>query len=541
MLSYLRVENFAVVERAELDFSSGLNVFTGETGAGKSILVDAISLFLKSRIAENAIRNGTDQLIVEAQFTRGEEEVIFRREMGRRKTLSYINGNMVPFEKLREKAVELLTIYGQREHVFLLNPVNHGIYLDQYARHRELLTELSGLSQQLKKSVKELDELRRKSREVNDKLDFISFQISEIDGLGMSRGEDEQLEQRYKILTSAEEILSVANRLIDDFYQKEESIYNSLAALQKDVRFLLDIYPELSTYNDEIDRFYRLLPELSTYLSNTVGGVEYDEDELGQVEKKLSSLNRLRSKYKMGLDELLDKREALAGERDMLLNLGFSGKEKQKEIARILANYRELNGSLREKRRQKAAELSGVIEDELSRLEMEKARFVVRMDEIEPDEQNVSDRGTDQIEFYFSSNPGQEPARIQEVASGGELSRLMLVLKSLIDENRFSTYIFDEIDSGIGGKTAEFVGEKLRKIASANQVICISHLPQIAAYADRHFLISKEFKDDQTFSSTRPLSDEERISEIARLMAGSAVNEDVYNAARNLLQKRKVQ
>ncbi len=540
MLSYLRVENFAVVEKVEICFSPGLNVFTGETGAGKSILVDAISLFLKPRIAENAIRNGKDQLIVEAQFSGGEEEFIFRREMGRRKTLSFFNGDLIPFEKLKEKALTLLTIYGQSEHVFLLNPANHGLYLDQFARSRELLNELSGVYQQLKRSGKELDELRQKSKEVNEKLDFISFQISEIDGLEMKKGDDEQVEQRYKILTSAEEILSSANKLVDDFYQKEESIYNTTADLQKDIRFLQGIYPELSAFADEIDRFYRLLPELSATLSNIIGGVEYDEEELSKVEDTLSGLNRLKAKYRLSLDELLDRREALAREREALLNLEFSVQDKQKEMEQLLVRYKELNSALREKRRQKAADLGRVIGDELSRLEMEKARFVVRIDEVEPTARNVSDRGTDRIEFYFTSNPGQEPARIQDAASGGEMSRLMLVLKSLIDDKRFSTYIFDEIDSGIGGKTAEFVGEKLRKIAAANQVICISHLPQIASFADRHFLINKEFNNDQTFSSTRELSDEERISEIARLMAGSAVNEDVYKAAHNLLQKRKV-
>jgi DNA repair protein RecN (Recombination protein N) len=540
MLSYLRVENFAVVEKVEISFSPGLNVFTGETGAGKSILVDAISLFLKPRIAENAIRNGKDQLIVEAQFSGGDEEFIFRREMGRRKTLSFLNGDLIPFEKLKEKALALLTIYGQSEHVFLLNPANHGLYLDQFARSQELLNELAGVTQQLKRASKELDELRQKSKEANEKLDFISFQISEIDGLEMKKGDDEQVEQRYKILTSAEEILSSANRLVDDFYQKEESIYNTIADLQKDIRFLQGIYPEISAFGEEIDRFYRLLPELSATLSNMIGGVEYDEEELSKIENTLSRLNQLKARYRLSLDELLERREALTRERETLLNLEFSVQDREKEIEKLLVRYKELNSTLREKRRQKAVDLSRVIKDELSRLEMEKARFVVRCEEIEPTVQNVSDRGTDRIEFYFTSNPGQEPARIQDVASGGEMSRLMLVLKSLADDRRLSTYIFDEIDSGIGGKTAEFVGEKLRKIAAVNQVICISHLPQIASFADRHFLINKEFKDDRTFSSTRELNDEERVSEIARLMAGSAVNEDVYKAAHNLLQKRKV-
>ncbi len=539
MLEYIRVENFAVVEQSEVRFSEGLNVFTGETGAGKSILIDAISLFMNRRIADSSIRNGKEQLVVEALFTRGDEEYILRREMSKKKSLSFLNGRLIPFDQVKALAEELLNIYGQRDHVFLLNTVNHGLYLDEFSHNDDVLDRLAAVHQRLAAASRELSELRRKNKEVKDQLDYIQFQIHEIENLELEPGDDERLEQRVTILSSAEEIIARGNRVVEEFYQKEDALYNSISGCLRDIHYLKGIYPDLVPYADEVERFYNLIPELTASLSTIVNDVEYDEEELDRVESKLLKLNRLKQKYGLDLDGLLQKRDALLAEKDLLENIGFSIEEKNAEVERLLKGYREINGQLRGIRKKKAAELSRLIQKELALLEMDKARFEVKFEEIEPELGNVSERGTDRMEFYFSSNPGQDLARIKDSASGGELSRLMLTLKSLIDEGRFATYIFDEIDTGIGGKTAEFVGEKLRKISQANQVICISHLPQIACFADRHFLITKEFKKNETFSSTRVLQDEERVSEIARLMAGSAVNDDVLNAARNLLVKRK--
>ncbi len=538
MLDYIRVENFAVVEQSEVRFSEGLNVFTGETGAGKSILIDAISLFLKRRIPDSAIRNGKDQLVVEALFSRGDEEYIVRREMSRKKSLSFLNGRLIPFDQIKELAQELLNIYGQRDHVFLLNTVNHGLYLDEFAGSDKILQRLAVAHQHLAVAKRDLEELHQKNKEVRDKLDFIDYQVQEIVNLELEPGDDERLQQRLKILSSAEEIIARGNRVVEDFYQKEDALYNSIAANQKDINYLKGIYPDLSSYADEVERFYNLIPEITSSLSTIVNDVEYDEEELNRVESKLFKLNHLKQKYSLDLGGLLKKRDDLLAEKDLLENIGFSIEEKTAEVNSLLDNYKTINNQLRAARKKKALELSRLIQKELALLEMDKARFEVQFQEIEPDLENVNNRGTDKMEFYFSSNPGQELARIKDSASGGELSRLMLALKSLIDEGQFSTYIFDEIDTGIGGKTAEFVGEKLRKIARANQVICISHLPQIACFADRHFLITKEFKKNETFSSTRALGEDERVSEIARLMAGSAVNNDVLNAARNLLSKR---
>ena len=539
MLDYLKVENFAVVEKVELKFSPHLNILTGETGAGKSILIGAINHLLNRRVNETSIRGENNIMVVEAMFSQGDEEFVLRREINKKKSFCRINGNLVPFAQLKEKAETLLNIYGQNEHVFLLNPANHRLFLDEFCQSHSLLNRLAEHYDHLRRLIAQKEELKRKGEKAADMLELIHFQVAEIDGLKMKRGDDEVLEQRLKILSSAEEILSRSHQLLGDFYQKDNSVYNTLAGHMKNLQFLNDIYPQLGSLSDEVERFYNVLPELSSTLSKMTGEVDYNEDELNEIEEKLSRLNRLKVKYKMDLEQLLQKRETLLKERDLLTDMDFSVKEKQKEIDSVFREYTKLNLELRNLRKKNGAELGHAIEKELKKLEMGKARFNIEIEESEPVMENVTDKGTDKIEFYFSSNPGQPMGRIKDIASGGELSRLMLILKSILRDEEDITYIFDEIDTGIGGKTAEFVGEKLKRIARNHQVICISHLPQIASFAESHFLVSKEFKKNQTFSYVEELSQQERVKELARLMAGSAVNEDLLKAARQLLEKNR--
>ncbi|MDQ1351077.1 MAG: repair protein RecN [Acidobacteriota bacterium] len=542
MLDYLRVENFAVVEKVELGFTTGLNVMTGETGAGKSILIGAVTQFLNKKIPDSAIRGEDNKLVVEAMFSQGDEELVLRRETSRKKSQAFINGQMVPFSQLKDKAEVLFNIYGQNEHIFLLNPANHRLFLDGFCRNQDLLNRLSLAYQRLKEALAELDKLKRTADNAAEKLDFLGFQVSEIESLGLAQGDEAALEQRIKILSSAEEILSKAGSLVRVFHQDDNSLYNTIAENLKNLEYLKDIYPELAPMNDQLKQFCDLLPELSSTLTHIAGHVEYDEEELNKCNEKLFKLNRLKTKYKVNFEQLLQKLADLKKERNLLANMSFSLKEKQKEAEQRFQEYKELNLLLRENRQKKSGQLSALIEKELSKLEMKKAQFVVQVEEHDPnltDIAEITEKGTDKIEFYFSSNPGQRPGSIREIASGGELSRLMLVLKSISDTDIYATYIFDEIDSGIGGKTAEFVGEKLKRIAERNQVICISHLPQIASFADTHFLITKEFKKGQTFSNVKELSDSERVGEIGRLMAGSVVTDDVLKAARDLLDKNR--
>ncbi|MCP5046999.1 MAG: AAA family ATPase, partial [bacterium] len=354
MLDYLKVENFAVVEKAELFFSPNLNVLTGETGAGKSIVIGAINHLLKKKVAENAIRGEAEKLVVEAMFSEGDDEFVLRREVNKKKSFCYINGSLVPFIHLKEKAENLLNIYGQNEHIFLLNSNNHRLFLDQYGGNYPILGRIAQQYGVLNQRIAELEELKQKSKTSSETLDFINFQIEEINDLKMEKGDDATLEQRLKILSSAEEILTRSKSLIREFYQRDNSVYNIIAERLKDMEYLKEIYPDLGGLNEELNRFYNYLPELSNSLSNITGHVDYNEEELNRIETRLLKLNRLKSKYHMELDGLLEKRDRLTAERDLLGDMDFSLQEKQKEIDKEFHRYRSINLELRQRREKHA-------------------------------------------------------------------------------------------------------------------------------------------------------------------------------------------
>ena len=542
MLTYLRVENFAVVEKAEIHFCPGLNILTGETGAGKSLLIDAIKLLIDKKIPPNSVRNKDKKLKVEAFFENKGTEFVLRREISagsKNRSLTFLDGEAVPFPKLKEAAEGLLNIYGQNEYLFLLSPSNHLNFLDKFSGNGSVLTELGEIFDDLTVLKADLEDLIAGEKSASEKIDFIEFQLSEINDVDPEKESEEEMEQKLKILSSAEEIISNSSLVLDNLYRSENSVYNRLTDSLKGVDYLNSIYPEIAPFREEILKFYKSLPEISTLLSDQSGGIERNEAELNRIEEKLFRIKKLKTKYNVDFDGLKKKRDELLVEKEKFQNMEFSIREKEKEIEIKLNNYREINRKLRSIRMEHGKVLSELVEKELSLLEMEKARFVVEMIEKDPELTNISGKGTDKVEFMFSSNPGMDPGKIRDIASGGELSRLMLVLKSIIEDDSEMSYIFDEIDSGIGGKTADFVGDKLKNISRSNQVICISHLPQIASFADRHFLIGKEYRDDTTFSTVLILDDEERKEEVARLMAGKSVTNDVLEAAAHLIESKK--
>ncbi len=539
MLSYLTVENLAVVSRSELDFAPGLNVFTGETGAGKSILIDAIQLLLNKRAPSGLIRSGSERLAVEALFSRGDEELCLRREVTGSKSLAFVDGTLAPIGQLLERAAARLTIYGQRDHVFLLDAANHQVYLDAFAGNGPLLAELAVVFRRLREAQAGLAALQAQGRQAAERLDYLRFQLQEIDGLGLSRGEEAVLLERQKLLSQAETIRARVDAMEQELYGADSSVYNTLARNRAHSEYLAGLFADFAPWHEELSRLAALIPEAMAQLQALTTGIECDPGELNDLEGRLGRINRLKARFKLGFDAVLDKADEMRLECGQLERLDISQEEKAREIETALNDYRRLHEELRRRRQEAGVNLADLIVKELVLLEMKKAVFEVRLGEVEPQPETVAETGCDRIEFYFSSNPGQPPGRLKEVASGGELSRLMLVLKSILREEAATTYIFDEIDAGIGGKTAEFVGEKLRRIAHDHQVICITHLPQIASFADRHFLISKEFRRGQTFSTAERLDEAGRVREIARMMAGSAVHEDVLRAASRLLEKNR--
>jgi DNA repair protein RecN (Recombination protein N) len=517
-------------------------VITGETGAGKSILINGISLFLKKTIPKELIRHQSGKMTIQALFDTGREEVSLKREVENReraKSISYINGSMVPFEQLCEKAAKLLNIYSQNQHIYLLEWKNQLEFLDLFAGNQALLRDLVSAYREYQDHQRKLEDLRGRIRDVNEKINFINYQIEEIDDLRMEADEDREIEQKLKVLSSSEEILSRSTQAINRLYHDEHSVYAVIHEVLQDIESLKAIFPDLQSLYGETEQFYNSIPDIVRTLTDITQNTEFSEEELDRLEGKMNRLQNLKRKYGLNLNQLLKKKEDLIGEKQFLVNIDQSIEEASARVSESRKRYLDINQQLRQQRHKAARSLRELIEGELKKLEMGKARFEIRITPPEDEAANMGSTGTDRVEFYFSSNPGIPLGPLKEVASGGELSRLMLVLTSIVWKQANATFIFDEIDTGIGGKTAEFVGEKLKKISGNNQVLCISHLPQIAVFADAHYVVSKSFRDNQTFTRVKEVADQERTAEIAGLMAGEKVDDDLLKVAEKMIRDRQ--
>ncbi len=539
MLTYLKVQNLAVVEKVVLHFGEGFNVLTGETGAGKSILIDALSLLLSKRLPREGQRDPSLPVVVEALFSEGEEETVLRREVSAGRSLCYVNDEAVPFSRMQSEAVAWLNIYGQRDHLFLLEPGNHLRYLDEFCGSQLSLDELKAACDEVRLAVGELNRVRDEKKDAEDRRDLLDFQLRELEQFDLRQGEEEDLEAQVRIMASAEEIVRKASSMLADFYDGEPSVYSLLARNEAPWLSLRALFPGEEALFEDLDRFYHVLPDLASFLRRLGDTVEYDELELNRMQERLSKLAQLKKRHATTLDGLIDRLAALRQEADRLENLDFSLLEAEKTVQNKLQAYIDIHDRCRALRVEGAQRLSKAVVNELKGLAMPKGEFLVMVYRIEPSPETVSATGCDEVEFHFSSNPGQTPGPIREIASGGELSRLMLILKALAPSDGRACYVFDEIDTGVGGKTAEFVGARLKEIARSHQVLCISHLPQIAACASSHFLVEKRFEAEQTFSSVRKLDEAERIEEIGRLMAGSSSGESLLQAARILLDRHR--
>lgn len=537
MLVYLKVENLAVVEKVVLRFGEGFNVLTGETGAGKSILIDALNLLQNKRLPREGQRNPQRPIVVEALFAEGDEETVLKREISAGRSLCFVNDDAVPFSRLQSDALAWLNIYGQRDHLFLLEQGNHLGYLDDFCGQDLPLSELKSAHQALRQSMADLQQVKNEKHGADTQKELLEFQIRELEQFGLRRGEEEELEAKVKIMASAEEIACKSSSLLVDLYDGECSVYSLLARSEQARNALRVLFPAEEALFVDMDHFFQTLPEMASFLRRIGDTVEYDESEFNLMQERLVKLGQLKKRYGATLDGLLDRLEQMRSEKEHLDNIEFSLLEAERSLQKKLEIYTAIHQRCRTIREAGARRLEKLVVEELKSLAMPKGEFAVRFRYQEPTPETVSAAGCDEIEFYFSSNPGQAPGPIREIASGGELSRLMLILKALAPSDGRACYIFDEIDTGVGGKTAEFVGARLKEIARKHQVLCISHLPQIAACATSHFLVEKRFEAGQTFSSVRLLEGDERVEEIGRLMAGSSSGRSVMQAAQELLQR----
>jgi len=553
MIKSLRIRNLATIEELELELEDGFSILTGETGAGKSIIIDAIRLILGDKGSPDCIRTGRNEASIDAVIEApdmagrlkdlgledGEEMLVQRRISEQGQGKAYINGVLVPLRKLKEAGTAVADIYGQNDHVFLLRLENHLIYLDAFLDADSLREEVSRAARELKSLLLQKQELESKSRERDQRLDFLAYQIREIEAAGLRPGEDEALIQNREILKNAGKISGLVDQALDLSYAQEESILPLLSKFKNVLKELVPYYPSLESSGQSVEEFGIALRELSHGLMKFKEGNTGTPGDIEVIEGRLNIIDKLKRKYGSGIPEVLSYLDGIKAEEKALV----SGREKleglEDQIAKKFKDYVARAGELAAVRVRGAQKLARIMEKEIAVLGMKKAVFKVEVQTIAPALENpatIREDGTEDVEFLISPNPGEELRPLRKVASGGELSRVMLALKSIGKEAETArTLIFDEIDSGIGGGTADFIAGKLEALSRKHQVICITHLPQIAAAAAHQFRIDKKFERERTYTSVQKLKTGERVEEIARLISGAKVSEASLQTAREML------
>ncbi|UCC41177.1 MAG: DNA repair protein RecN [Candidatus Aminicenantes bacterium] len=553
MIKSLRIRNLATIDEIELGFKEGFSILTGETGAGKSIIIDGLRLVLGEKGSSDMIRTGKKEVSVEAIFqppkdmirssdllTDLENEMFVQRSIAEEGAgKGYINGILVPIKKMKEMSIGLVDIYGQSDHVFLRNPEYQLNYLDHYAGAISLRREISRNGQELRKLIREKRELENKEREREQRLDFLAFQIKEIEKTQLKQGEDEGLLHERNIFKNAEKISSLVDEALNISYNQENSISPLLSKLQSIVSELRSYDKAFKETEETLNEFAITIREFSDFLIKFKDRQAAAPEKLEKLEERLSQIEKLKRKYGNSINDILshlknakEEYKILSTSQEKLTDLGVEIKDKYSQ-------YKMNAGKLSESRTKFGRELEKNIEKEISLLGMKKARFKIKINSIPLSAdtmEKAKDSGIDEVEFLISPNPGEELRPLRKIASGGELSRVMLALKTLGKEREeLKTLIFDEIDSGIGGKTAEFVAQKLKELSKHHQVICITHLPQIASFATHHYNIGKTVRKERTFTTVKKLSFEERVSEISHLLAGTHITKATLQNAREML------
>jgi len=553
MIKSLRIRNLATIEDIELILKEGFSILTGETGAGKSIIIDGIRLVTGEKGSPDMIRTGKKETSVEVILpfqqktanlknflAESENELFVQRKISAQRTgKGYINGTLVPIKKLKEIGGDLVDIYGQNDHVFLLN-LNYQLnYLDEYANASSLKKDVSRLAQELKKFLREQKELETKEREREQRLDFLHFQIKEIEKAKLKQGEEEELRQSRNILKNAEKIGSLVEKALEISYTQENSISSLLAQLQNVVSDLTDFDKTFKEAGEAISQFSITIGEFSDFLIKFKEKQTTAPEKLEELEERLSQIEKLKRKYGTNINDILSYVKRAKQEYEELGTSQEKLAALEPEIEKKFNEYKTTAEKLSSLRKNSARKLEKEVEKEISLLGMKKARFKIKIETFlltQDTMEKVKESGTEEVEFLISPNPGEELRPLRKIASGGELSRVMLALKTIGKEiESLKTLIFDEIDSGIGGKTAEFVAQKLKKLSNQHQIICITHLPQIASFAAHHYRIDKKVTKERTFTTVKKLSFEERVTEIARLLAGTHITETTLQNAREML------
>lgn len=554
MLQTLSIKQFAIIDELDINFSDGLTVMSGETGSGKSIIIDAIGQLIGMRASSDYVRHGEKKAIIEGIFDIDESKdainileslaidvdedfLLVKREIfSSGKSICRINNQTVTLQDLRKVMQELLDIHGQHETQSLLKQKYHLQLLDDYAdnQYSDLLNQYQLSYNQYKNKRKELEELESADQALLQRLDLMKFQLEELTEASLKEGEVDQLESDIKRIQNSEKLnlaLNNAHQVLTD----ESAIPDRLYELSNYLQTINDIVPEkFVRLKEDIDQFYYMLEDAKHEIYDEMANTEFDEQVLNEYESRMNLLNNLKRKYGKDITELIAYQSKLANEIDKIENYEQSTSQLREEIKTLYNEVIEIGKKLSQERRRVARELRDHIVSEIQNLQMKDANLEISFKPL--DEPTIE--GIEFVEFLISPNRGEPLKSLNKIASGGELSRIMLALKSIFVKSRGQTAIlFDEVDSGVSGQAAQKMAEKMRDIAQYIQVICISHLPQVASMSDHHLLISKASNADRTTTQVKELKDENKIDEIARMISGASVTELTRENAKEMIKQ----
>ena len=548
MLSLLHIENIAVIECADISFDRGFNVLTGETGAGKSIVIDAISAILGQRAYRDMIRTGTSKASVRAVFTdvpklpwfeeNGVEydpETIIQREVHLDgKNVCRVNGSLVTVSILNKLGIQLINIHGQHDSASLFDEANHLTFLDDFAGNESIRENYAEKYTAVEKLRREINRISMDEGEKLRRMETLKYQIEEIEKANLEAGEDDALEERRKLLQNSEKIANGLNEAVESLYGGDDT--DGAASLLNVAEHAL---ARIAKYSDDIASLHEKVADLMYQVRDAAEiardvqyELSYSADELDKIESRLDVIHKLRRKYGTTCADILQYLEKAKQELDEIEFADDHVERLKKKLKKAEKEAWDAALELRKNRQEVAEKLSARILTELAQLDMPKVQFACQFVELE-----LTSNGADAVAFYMSANVGEALKPMSKVASGGELARIMLAMKNVLaEQDRVNTLIFDEVDTGVSGRAAQKVAEKLKSVARSKQVLCVTHLPQIAAMGDTHMLIAKGERDGRTYTTVTPLDLEGRKRELARIIGGANITEITLKSAEEMLQ-----
>ena len=558
MLSLLHIENIALIQSADIRFEPGFNVLTGETGAGKSIVIDSIGAVLGERTSRELIRTGAKSALVTAVSTQvpplpwleengfptGEEELLLQRELqGDGRNVCRIDGKLVTVAQLRELGRQLLNIHGQHDGQQLLDPASHLGYLDQFGGCQPLLESYQEAYRKWHDIRREMDKLQMDEAERSRRVDTLNYQIQELERAQLKAGEDEELSARRTLLRSAgrlmEAVQSAEFALSGD--EDRDGACSLIAQAEGEVQGVSSISPELGELSEKLTALRCAADDAADTLRDLSRSFDFSPGELDQVEERLDLLYRLRKKYGPTVEDMLSYLERCRKELDQIQYADDTLARLEKDLKKAQKEAARRGEVLSQARREAAGALQARVQEELRQLDMPKVQFQT---EFTPKggEAGMDETGLDEVQFLMSANLGEALKPIQKVASGGELARIMLALKNVLAEgDQIGTLVFDEVDTGVSGRAAQKVAEKMAQVARGKQVLCVTHLPQIAAMADTHFSVQKGEREGRTYPRLERLDRPQRREELARLIGGASITPSLLESAEELLRQAEQQ